>query len=61
MKENTQENLYLASDEAIKDLAVQTIFCLKMDGAAGWPQIDPKHGQELLREIRYWREQAGLL
>jgi hypothetical protein len=50
----------LASDEAVNSLGKQVILCLKL-GDSMWPQIEAKHGQELLREIYFWQREAGII
>jgi hypothetical protein len=57
------DSLPLASDEAITNVGRQVMICLQCDpgGTAMWPQIQADHGQELLREIGFWRQQAGII
>lgn len=51
----------LASKEAITSFGRQVVICLELGDALGWPQIKPEYGQEILRELGYWRKKAGLL
>jgi len=52
---------FLASDEAIKAVGGQVALCLQVGDALGWPQVEPEHGRQLIREIVAWRRIAGLL
>jgi hypothetical protein len=58
-----KETLPLASEEAVLELGKQVMLCLQCDpdGDVMWPQISAAHGQELLREIGFWRQQAGII
>jgi hypothetical protein len=58
-----KQTLPLASEEAITNVGRQVMVCLQCDpeGKSMWPQIEAKHGQELLREIGFWRMQAGII
>lgn len=58
-----KDTLPLASEEAVTNVGRQVMLCLEIDpsGKSMWPQIEAKHGQELLREIGFWRQQAGII
>jgi hypothetical protein len=55
-----KDMLPLASDEAITNIGKQVMICLQI-GDSMWPQIEARHGQELLREIGFWRREAGII
>jgi hypothetical protein len=56
-----KDTLPLASDDAIQNVGKQVMICLAVGGDSMWPQIEARHGQELLREIGFWRQQAGII